>query len=60
MLIGYGMQYYLSLGCLQSLLGSSMHFFHLFCEVIPIPIVVITVGVRHDYYGVRDSNGEIL
>ena len=28
--------------------------------VIPIPIVVVSVAVRHDYYGVRDSEGELL
>ena len=26
-------------------------------KVSPIPIVVITVSSRHDYYGVRNSEG---
>ena len=26
---------------------------------LPIPIVAITVGARHDYYGVRDACGEL-
>ena len=28
--------------------------------VTPVPIVVITVGARYKYYGVRDSCGNLL
>jgi hypothetical protein len=28
--------------------------------VIPLPIVAISVGIRYEYYGVKDSCGELL
>ena len=28
--------------------------------VFPIPIVAITVAIRYDYYGVKDSDGNLL
>ena len=28
--------------------------------VTPVPIVVISGAIRHDYYGVRDSDGNLL
>ena len=32
----------------------------LFCIVTPLSIVTISVGIRHEYYGVRDSCGDLL
>lgn len=30
-----------------------------YVTVAPIPVVVISAAVRHDYYGVRDDNGDL-
>ena len=28
--------------------------------VTPLPIVALSVGIRYDYYGVKDSCGDLL
>ena len=30
------------------------------CIVTPLPIVAISVGIRYEYYGVKDSCGALL
>ena len=53
LLIGYGET--LPNRCVNKVSNNSLFF-----TVPPLPIVVITVGIRYQYYGVRDNCGDLL